>query len=470
MGWRRGLAVPATVAMAVSLLGGCGGGDSGGGDESAAEGAATTTTTVSTGAAALDEAEVLIADEMDDDANGWGEIDVPSFVSGFDDGAYIIEPRVAAQPILVFPDALGADVVDARVATTVTTDVAGFVGVYCRAANAAPFEWYTLAVQPATGDYSIDRWFNDSPENFEPTTLIAGRDDALVAATSEIVGTCQGEDGGPIDLTLSVGGEVVAEATDDDGLGVGTAGVAAMAVDENGTFAPRFEDFEVRGTRAEAGGAGTGDSGSGDSGAVVFEDDFSEPGGIATLDDPPATASVEDGSFVHAIAGGSGTPGYNVTSPLPVALMPDHFQAEVTATVASSGRAYGGFCIGDQARAVYTFEVSSEGAADIVRIPDVSQSAFTFLAGGPEPTSGVNPTVGVADPQPNHLVLDYDGTDPDTIVVTLTVNDEVVLEASDADPLAVTGPLTLCTTKSALAPAGATVTAAYDDLVVTDLG
>jgi len=414
---------------------------------------------------AFDDAEVLLADEMEDDENGWGEIENEYFSTRFDDGAFEIEPITDERPIAFYADALGTDVLDSQITITAEAEPddggEGRLGAYCRSTTTGAVEYYTLAVDRDTGDWSIDRWLDDA-EAAEVTNLAEGTDEAIAGdGPVEIVATCSGEEGDEVLLTLEVDGEPVGEAEDEDGLGAGLAGVVAGLTSDEGSYVARFDEVEIRGTRAEE-DEGSDDEASED--GVVYFDDFSDPdSGFQGTDESPGLAAYVDETWGMGIQGVAGSPGFTLRSPVPVASPPDALGVDVTTVVESESQAWAGVCVGT-ADAAYAFEVTPAGGASITRLTSGGADVLDELASHPAIESSSSAAGGGS----NAITLTVDASDPGEVVTTMSVNGEPLLEAVDGDPLEVQE-VALCITKSSQSPVDAVVQAQFDDVLVFDL-
>ena len=133
---------------------------------------------------------------------------------------------------------------DVVVKTSATADAGAAVfGVFCREVrdDDAEFQWYEMVVRDGFG--AIRR--ADSEGNLDE--LVSSDEIAVETGEPvEIEAGCVDGDGGAVELTLSLDGEVVLQAADDDGLGNGGAGLGAYEAPDPATSAViRWHDFSV---------------------------------------------------------------------------------------------------------------------------------------------------------------------------------------------------------------------------------
>ena len=424
----RRAALACFVAAAL-VLAACGGGGGDGGDE---EADVSVDTTVAPTATTAPDLEPLFDDDMGDDANGWGESETDQFSAAFTAEGY--EVSVDGTPSFFgYADDGPVDVADST--TTVglagPTDGGAQAGVSCRVSRTGPNAFYTLTVDPGSGAFTIARWSQAAPD--EPVVLEEGIDEGLATSGPvEVAGTCLGQgDGGPVTLTLTVGGVEVASATDDDGLGAGFSGIA-VNLDGTAAGGATFTSVDIAG---EAG-----------DGSLELEDDFSDPdSGFPELSGPSGTAGYVDGAYAFEMTGivDAGVP---VKAPIPDV-------GTITATLDGDlTDAFGGLCLqGDEG--TYEFALSSDGYASIGLYP--VDGEFVLLD---------EVTGAFAGEGPWRLSAGWN-TNGDSSNLDVFVDDERLVSVNDDAVTGFSG-LSFCGTVSQDAAAGVTSSYTYDDLVV----
>lgn len=261
------VAIKALVVVGASVAG-CGGSDelAGSGalpDESVVSHSTTTsspTTSTSPGTTAAGPAVIapLFTDDFIDDANAWGVVDDPQFGSAsYDSGDYVWDFRGSVAHWL--PGVLGEqydrgelNMLDVVVRAELTiVDGTGVVGVFCRENPDvdAEWQWYEFVVRDG---YAAIR-LSDLEGNI---TALAESDAADVPTGSPFVieATCRDDDAGDAQLSLSVDGAPLLEATVSEApLGNGVVGLQAW------TF-PVHEPIEMRWHSFSVSEAGRGDA------------------------------------------------------------------------------------------------------------------------------------------------------------------------------------------------------------------
>lgn len=414
-----GLGVVALLALAAGAVVVLGGDGESGGDSPTT----TPATTVSL--------EPLLVDDLSEDTNEWGEVDVEEFTSTFTSDGYEIEVQDIPS-LFGYPDAGPLVLTDSSTSVdidSVTQDVQG--GVTCRLTRTGATEYYTLTVNPDSGEYTIARV--DLAELDDPVVLAEGTDPDLVGGdVTEVTGTCLGEgDGARVDLRLLVNGEVVASATDEDGLGPGISGIAVNAGDSSGSLT--FTNYEVAGEEGDL--------------SVDLRDDFSDPGsGFPDNSVDGDTAAYADGAY-------SIQSGDSVRVDLPFrSPINDSGTASVTVDGDVTG-IFAGLCLGGP-DGQYEFAISDEGDGSIRHIPPGSDNAVELG----EVTGAFSPGVPVR-------VSAGWNTDGDNTNIDLFIDDERVVSVTD-DAVTSFRNLSFCGSVRPGATAGTTVDVTYDDLGV----
>jgi len=246
--------------LLVGALGAAGCGDdndeenaeAGGGTAPAAPTPATTTVaTVPETVAESDSrpGEALFTDSFDDDRNGWGAIDDPQYGStAFADGDYVWEftGSVAHQ----LPAVLGEqydrgelvmrDVVVRAEATILAGD--GVFGVFCRGTPDTDAEWQWYEFVARDGFAAIRH--ADVEGNLD---VLAETDDVSLPAGEPLVieAACVDDVNGEAQLSLTLNGTEVLQATDDEPLGNGVSGLQAWTFPIHEQMDIRWHQFSV---------------------------------------------------------------------------------------------------------------------------------------------------------------------------------------------------------------------------------
>ena len=203
-------------------------------------------------AAAPTAGEVLFEDALDDDGNGWAlpENDLARFY--YEDGDFIWEskqenlrPHLLAATIGEAYDAGELEMRDVVVRADVTpVQGAAVAGVFCRenTDTDADFQWYEFVVRDGFAAIRIA----DSEGDLE---VLAETDDLTLPMGEmfTLEAACV-DDGGQAQLWLSVNGDVTLQATDDDPLENGAAGLQAYDAPEAAAaerFIIRWHEFTV---------------------------------------------------------------------------------------------------------------------------------------------------------------------------------------------------------------------------------
>lgn len=193
---------------------------------------------------------VLFEDALDSDAEGWGTVDNAELSLAFEDGDYVWsfhrEPRPHVLPRQIGEafDAGTLEMRDVVVRASATADAGSAVfGVFCREVrdDDAEFEWYEMVVRDGFG--AIRR--ADSEGNLDE---LASSDEIVVTDGEPVAieAACVDGDDGAVELTLSLDGKVVLQASDGDGLGNGGAGLGAYEAPHPSTSSViRWHDFSV---------------------------------------------------------------------------------------------------------------------------------------------------------------------------------------------------------------------------------
>jgi hypothetical protein len=193
--------------------------------------------------------EALFTDSFDDDRNGWGVIDDPQYGSaGFAAGDYVWEftGSVAHQ----LPAVLGEqydrgeldmrDVVVRADATILAGD--GVIGVFCRETpdTDAEWQWYEFVARDgfAAIRHADDEGNLDVLAETDDVSLPAGEPFAIEAA-------CVDDPKGETQLSLTLNGTEVLQATDDEPLGNGAPGLQAWTFPMHERMDIRWHEFTV---------------------------------------------------------------------------------------------------------------------------------------------------------------------------------------------------------------------------------
>jgi hypothetical protein len=419
------LAAVALVAVA------CGDDGGGTGDE------APTTTEA---AAALPELDVVFADDLIDDANGWGESDEGGLTTRFTDVGYEVTVAGTAN-WWGHADAGPLSMEDVSTTVTVADPIGPsprWFGVMCRGQRSGPTDYYTLLVDNDSGDWAIRRYSSRNPD--EPAVLAEGETDALegvgVDEEVEMTGTCLGDgDGDEVELVLTVDGEEIGRATDEDGLPAGTTGLTvgpADGADDAATVT--FTGIEVAGDEGDA--------------DLEFVDDFSDPtSGWLEIDDQGTTAGYGDGTYdiETTAAFGAGIP---VRPPLPSA---------GTAAITLTGDltdGFAGWCITGEG-GQYELALSSDGYASLGHYAEdgtfslIDEVTGAWSGEAPRVTAGWN-------------------TDGASTRLDLYVDEQQLLTTVD-DRVATLTAIGLCGTVSTDVPGGS-LSLSFDDLAFVGEG
>ncbi|MBA3340069.1 MAG: hypothetical protein H0T54_10075, partial [Geodermatophilaceae bacterium] len=196
--------------------------------------------------------EVLFSDPLDDDQNGWAQGETEAARFSYEDGDFIWEskqenlrPHLLATTVGEAYDAGELDLRDVVVRADVTpVQGAAVAGVYCRETpdTDAEFQWYEFVVRDG---YAAIR-LADSEGELE---VLAETDDLPlpIGEMFKMEAACV-DDGDQAQLWLSVNGNVTLQATDDDPLEDGTAGLQAYDAPEAASaerFIIRWHEFTV---------------------------------------------------------------------------------------------------------------------------------------------------------------------------------------------------------------------------------
>jgi hypothetical protein len=243
--------------LLVSALGaaGCGGDD----ESSDATTAATTSSTAASATAsttvvrsATDSA--LFEDPFDDDRNGWGVVDDPHYGTAvFTDGDYVWQFRGSVAHWL--PAALGEqydrgelDMLDVVVRADATIVAGGgVVGVFCRETPDTDAEWQWYEFVARDGFAAIRR--ADSEGNLD---VLAETNDVSLPTGDPFAleATCVDDVNGDAQLSMALQGTTVLDASDDDALGNGVAGLQAWTFPLHEQMDIRWHQFSVHAASA----------------------------------------------------------------------------------------------------------------------------------------------------------------------------------------------------------------------------
>lgn len=439
-GKRNGRRTAALLAVLAIGLAACSGGDDGG-DEAADE-----PTEAGSGPTLTEEAselDPLFEDDLQDDGNGWGEIEDEAFVTAFGPDGYEVSIVGERPGFWAFADA-GPHAVEDSSTTIEVAEGSGaadrWYGTTCRLSRAGPLGYYTLTVNGDAGAWRIDRWTQD---DLEPDTLADGEDPALEGLAEdgavEVSGTCVGDgDGDNVDLALAVDGEEIGTASDEDGLAAGISGLAVLALDADEADEPVvFGGIEIRGDETDAG--------------VELTDDFSDPdSGFEEAEAPGYAISYEDGGLRFDIE-------ESVFANVPLRGIPD----AGTATVTIDGDVsvgYAGLCLSGS-EGEYEFAISADGYASLGFYPadggdfQVIDEAFEAY-----PSTG------------EHRVSVGWATNGETTNLEIYVDDEIIASASSDPSVTQFTTLKLCATVSQEQGEPARLAYTNRDLVVVGEG
>ena len=237
----------AVGGLLTALLVACSGdsdGDLAGVDAPPTSPAASDTATAAAVSESAGDLVTAFSDSFDDDQHGWALPDSPQGTMTIDGGDFVWEsklphlrPHVLATTLAAAYDQGRLEMTDVVVRATVTPQRgAGAMGVFCREVpdTDTDFQWYEFVVR----DHYAAIRLADLAGNLD---VLAETDAARVELGSEIEleATCVDGPDGSAALALSLDGTVVVEATADDALGNGAAGLQAYDT-AKGESADRF--------------------------------------------------------------------------------------------------------------------------------------------------------------------------------------------------------------------------------------
>lgn len=175
--------------------------------------------------------EVIFEDALDDDQNGWALPENEALRFYYEDGDFIWEskqenrcPHLLAAPIGEAYDAGELEMLDVVVRADVTADQGeAAAGVFCRENpdTDADFQWYEFVARDGFAAIRIA----DSEGDLE--VLAETEDLALPLGEMFSIEAACVDDGGHAQLWLTVNGEVTLQATHDEPLENGAAGLQA---------------------------------------------------------------------------------------------------------------------------------------------------------------------------------------------------------------------------------------------------
>lgn len=424
------------VALLALLLAACGAGDDAAEDSGGSETTAEEATVSDRG----DELDVVFQDDLEDDENGWGEIQNDEFSISFTDDGFSVGLIGDSPGYYAYADA-GPLAVEDSSTTVEVQEIQGVTnrdfGVICRLSRTGPVAYYSLTVNSETGAYSIARWREDTPDILEE-----GEDDAIegieAGDTTEVTGTCLGEgDGEPVELGLAVDGREVATVTDDEGLAAGITGLSVVTFDgEDGDLPVVFTGIGIRGDEVDS--------------DLEFEDDFSDPeSGFEEFSEEGVggTSTYEDGGYRLEVTESLRVV-VPVRAPFPVGTATVDMQADLTDV-------YAGICLAGPG-GMYEFAASAGGYGSLGFYPDGGE--FVLI----DEASEVYEDDGTVQ-----LTAGWN-TDGSSTNLDIYADGEVVASAQGDQSLTSFNTLFLCTAVSSAAPEGTSASVLYDNLVVTE--
>lgn len=248
---------PGLLLIGAVIVGGCGDDNGSTNDAGEATTTAPSTSAAPTAASTAPEtvagssqpAAALFEDSFDDDRNGWGVVDDPQFGSiAYDGGDYVWEFKGSIGHWL--PAVLGDQYdrgeldmldVDVRAEATVLAG-GGVIGVFCRETPDVDAEWQWYEFVARDGFAAIRR--ADLEGNLETLTET---DDVTLPAGEPIAieATCIDNHDGHAELSLTLNGEQVLTATDDEPLGNGVPGLQAWTFPAHEQMDIRWHDFSI---------------------------------------------------------------------------------------------------------------------------------------------------------------------------------------------------------------------------------
>ncbi|MBA3802891.1 MAG: hypothetical protein H0X22_08300 [Acidimicrobiia bacterium] len=193
--------------------------------------------------------DALFNDSFDDDRNGWGVIDDPQFGStAFADGDQVWDFRgsVAHQLPAVLGDQYDRGELDMRdvVVRAEATILAGggVIGVFCRETPDTDAEWQWYEFVARDGFAAIRH--ADLEGNLD---VLAETDDVSLPDGEPLVieAACVDDADGDAQLSLTLNGTDVLQATDDEPLGNGVPGLQAWTFPVHERMDIRWHEFTV---------------------------------------------------------------------------------------------------------------------------------------------------------------------------------------------------------------------------------
>jgi hypothetical protein len=248
---------PALLIVGAIIAGGCGDDDGSVDDSDEATTPAPSTSVALTAASSAPDsvsgssqpAAALFEDSFDDDRNGWGIVDDPQYGStAFEGGDYVWEFKGSVAHWL--PAVLGEqydrgelDMLDVVVRAEATVLAGGgVIGVFCRETPDVDAEWQWYEFVARDGYAAIRH--ADLEGNLE--TLTETQDVTLtVGEPIAIEATCVDNPDGHAELSLTLNGEQVLTATDDEPLGNGVSGLQAWTFPLHAQMDIRWHDFSI---------------------------------------------------------------------------------------------------------------------------------------------------------------------------------------------------------------------------------
>jgi hypothetical protein len=197
--------------------------------------------------------KVLFDETFNDDRNGWGIVDDPEYGStAYEDGDYVWDFRGSVAHWL--PAALGdeydrgelemADVIVKAEVTVVSGG--GVVGVFCRENpdTDADWQWYEFV---ARNGFAAIR-HADAEANLE-VLAETGNVDLPVGELISLEASCSTDEHGRAQLSLSINGTPLLDASDDDPLGNGVPGIQAWTYPIHAPMDIRWHSFSIEATQ-----------------------------------------------------------------------------------------------------------------------------------------------------------------------------------------------------------------------------
>jgi hypothetical protein len=193
--------------------------------------------------------QILFQDPFDDDRNGWGVIDDSEFGSAAYDGGdyvWVFSGRVSHWLPGVLGDQYDRGELEMRnvvVKAEATVEAGGgVIGVFCRETPDTDAEWQWYEFVARDGFAAIRR--ADLEANLD---VLAETNDVSLPIGEPIAfeATCVDDPDGHAQLSLSLNGAPVLDATDENPLGNGVSGLQAWTFPAHEQMDIRWHDFSI---------------------------------------------------------------------------------------------------------------------------------------------------------------------------------------------------------------------------------